>query len=134
MPNSSDDEEMEETKSKRTELVKRAKSAPSMSRHAPPGAHLMGISKKNRKSSAAWHQQAQQNVSDFIVEFKAKKAREAAVAEVRARVGEVGAAESADDLSAMNLNLAGYKRKTSKKSNKRHSSRKKHRKRRTRRH
>ena len=126
--------------------IKRAKSAASESRNALPGVHLT-ISKKrrdtstdqltrdftramnlDRRSQADWDRQAAQNVSVVMAEYEAKTAMEAA-----ARAAAAAAdAEFAAKLGAMNL--AGYKRKTSKKSHKRHSSRKKHRKRRTRRH
>ena len=75
---------------------------------------------EDREAQSEWDRQAQQNVRDFMEEYEDKKAREAADAEFAANLGA--------------MNLAGYKRKTSKKSHKRHSSRKKHRKRRTRRH
>ena len=83
---------------------------------------------EDREAQSAWDRRAEQNVRDVMAEYEAKNAREAA-----ARAAAAAAdAEFAANLGAMNL--AGYKRKTSKKSHKRHSSRKKHRKRRTRRH
>lgn len=144
MKNSLDYAAMGGMKSNHTGGVKSAKSAASTSRDALPDAHPTGISKKprdtltnqltgamnpkpKRLTHQEWNAQAEQNVLDFIAEFNASKAKAAKEA-----AKEAEDAKFAAELKAMSL--AGYKRKTSKKSRKRHSSRKKHRKRRTRRH